>query len=180
MSSTTTVASASATSVQIFNRYDKQAESASDSKIDEITLLLGRCGWDHGAGTVNQKACPPERVIYNQPLPPTLYHPKDHLAKPKYIFTNPDFVPIVLTVTKNTSAADREYIKSLKKELAALKAARVRAKRHPVRRAKNWTETKTPPVTDMAQPDTPNMIPDIIVTRPSGKIRYLEDRNTYI
>lgn len=87
---------------------------------------------------------------------------------------------MVVSVTKDMSEADRQYIKSLKKLASAMKAARARAKRNPVRRVKNWTETKTPPFTHESQSDPSNMVPDIIVTRPNGKIRYLEDRNNYI
>lgn len=86
---------------------------------------------------------------------------------------------MVIRITEDMSEDDREYIKSLKKEVSALKAARARAKRNPVRRVKNWKETKTPPVTRMDLSDPFKTIPALIVTRPNGKIRYLEDRNTY-
>lgn len=86
---------------------------------------------------------------------------------------------MVIKITKDMSEDDREYVKSLKKEVSALKKAHARAKRHPVRRVKNWTETKTPPFTRMDLSDTFNMVPALIVIKPDGKIRYLEDRNTY-
>lgn len=183
MGSLSNAAATSATSVQVFNENDKQAdlnasEAAADSKTSNTDLALGRWVQCHGDGALDQMKGPSEPVIY-QPLPPSLYHPTGHLAKPRYAFTNPNYVDVVIRVTKDTSKEDRQYIKSLKKEASALKAALARAKRHPRRRVKNWVETKIEPYTRMNLSDPFSMLPVLIVTRPNGQVRYLEDCNTY-
>lgn len=76
-----------AVTVQVFIKHSEKADTTASKAIrnnyrGKTDLLVGLGALCRGAGVVGLDLCPPKSVK-QESLPHNLYHPKDHLSKPK-------------------------------------------------------------------------------------------------